>query len=243
MIERILLAVYWFLTSFAAIFVVYYTFLGVVGLFKRKQKYSIVEDKLSFCIFVPCHNEEAIISATVENLAKIQYKNNLLDVYFIADNCNDNTAQCARRAIEKLKINNFHVLERKINDPDKRGKPHAMNWGIEYLEKQNKFYEKYDMFMILDADNFVDDNILKHINSQYLSIDEAKRPVMIQAYLDSKNKENLIARGYYVAYRFTNGFFQLPRYKLGLVPGIGGTGFATTTSFLKILVVIIAVHL
>ncbi len=233
MIEKILLIVYWLLTSFAAIFVVYYTFLGVVGLFKRKQKYSIIEDELNFCIFVPCHNEEAIIGATVENLAKIQYKNNLLDVYFIADNCNDNTSQCARKTIEKLKVNNFHVLERKVNDPDKQGKPHAMNWGIEYLEKQNKFYEKYDMFMILDADNFVDDNILKHINSQYLSIDEAKRPVMIQTYLDSKNKENLIARGYYVAYRFTNGFFQLPRYKLGLVPGIGGTGFATTTSFLK----------
>ena len=233
MAEKIFTIIYFVLLGIAGIFVVYYAFLGVIGLFMRKQRYVIVEDELKFCIFVPCHNEETVIGATVENLAKIQYKKELLDIYFIADNCNDGTAQHAREMIERLGVDNFYVLERNVNDPTKRGKPHAMNWGMELLEAQGKFYDKYDMFMILDADNFVDADILKHVNSQYLSIEEKKRPVMIQTYLDSKNKENLIARGYYVAYRFTNGFFQLPRYKLGLVPGIGGTGFATTTEFLK----------
>lgn len=230
---EIIVRIYLVLLIIAAVFTLYYAFLGIVGLFARKQKYPMREDKLKFCIFVPCHNEKTVIAATVRNLAKIRYEKKLLDVYFIADNCSDSTAQKAREAIKDLEIPNFHVLERSINDPTKRGKPHAINWGIKYLEAQGKFYDAYDMLMILDADNFVDTDILKHINSQYLSIKENKRPVMIQTYLDSKNKENLIARGYYVAYRFTNGFFQLPRYKLGLVPGIGGTGFATATSFLK----------
>lgn len=233
MAVKILVTIYIVLLCFTSFYAVYYAFLGVVGLFMRKQKYPIIEDKAKFCIFVPCHNEEPVIGATVKNYVKLQYNPELFDIYFLADNCSDNTAEKARATIEKYGMKNFHVLERHVDDPMKKGKPHALNWGIQTLEAEDGFYNKYDMFMIFDADNFTDADILKHVNSQYYSIKESKRPALIQTYLDSKNKDNMIARGYYVAYRFTNGFFQLPRYKLGLVPGIGGTGFAITTKFLK----------
>ena len=233
MAAKVLLTIYYVLFSFTAFYAVYYSFLGVIGLFMRKQKYPMIQDKSKFCIFVPCHNEEPVVGATIENYTKIQYDPELFDIYFLADNCSDNTAQKARETIAHYGMKNFHVLERNVDDPMKKGKPHALNWGIQTLEAEGKFYSYYDMFMILDADNFVDADILKHVNCQYWSIPEKKRPVMIQTYLDSKNKDNMIARGYYVAYRFTNGFFQLPRYKLGLVPGIGGTGFAITTEFLE----------
>lgn len=233
MTEKVVTTVYFVLLNITSVFVLYYAFLGVVGLFVRKQRYAMCEDELKFCIFVPCHNEETVIGATVENLAKIRYYQRLFDIYFIADNCSDRTAEAIRRAIKNCKVSNFYVLERNVNDPAKKGKPHAMNWGIELLEAENKFYNKYDMFMIFDADNFVDADILKHVNSQYLSFKKNKRPVMIQTYLDSKNKNSLIARGYYASYRITNGFFQLPKYALGLVPAIGGTGFAMATDFLK----------
>ncbi len=231
--REVLLDVYFVLLMITMFFAAYYAFIGVIGLFVRKRKYSIIEDKSKFCIFVPCHNEETVVGATVENYAKIQYNPELFDIYFLADNCSDQTAEKAKEAIEKSGMKNFYVLERNVDDPTKKGKPHALNWGIQTLEAEDNFYNKYDMFMILDADNFVDAEILRHVNSQYWSIKEKKRPVMIQTYLDSKNKNNIIARGYFAAYRCTNGFFQLPRYRLGLVPAIGGTGFAMTTGFLK----------
>ena len=233
MLTDVLITIYIVLLAFTTFYAVYYAFLGVIGLFMRKQKYPIVEDKLKFCLFVPCHNEQDVIAATIENYVKLQYNPELFDIYFIADNCTDETAKRAREAIEKYGMKNFYVMERNVDDPMKKGKPHALNWGIQTLEAGDGFYKKYDLFMIFDADNFTDSDILRHVNSQYLSIKEEKRPALIQTYLDSKNKDNMIARGYYVAYRFTNGFFQLPRYKLGLVPGIGGTGFAITTEFLN----------
>lgn len=211
----------------------YYAFLSIIGLFFHKQKYDMTDDKERFCIFVPCHNEEPVISATVKNLLNIQYNKELFDVYFIADNCTDKTAEKIRQTIDSVGAKNFFCLERNVTDKSKRGKPHAMRWGMDLLNEKGHFYGYYDMFITLDADNFVDSDILKHINSQYQSYSKDNRPVMIQVYLDSKNKENLVSRGYYVAYRFTNGFFQLPRHKMGLVPGIGGTGFAITTDFLK----------
>ena len=193
----------------------------------------MVEDKQKFCIFVPCHNEGPVIAATVENYTHINYSEDLFDIYFIADNCSDDTADIIKDAIKKSGKSNFHVLIRKEKDINKRGKPHALRWAIESLESEGKFYAYYDMMIIFDADNFVDADILKHINSQYLSIKEKRRPVMIQCYLDSKNNNSLVARGYFQAYRVTNAFWQISKQKLHLMPAIGGTGFAATTKFLK----------
>lgn len=213
--------------------VLYYAILSIVGLFAHKQKYPMVDDKQKFVIFVPCHNEGPVVESTVENYTHIEYDPKLFEIYFIADNCSDNTADILRAAVAKLNFKNFHVLERHDPDPNKRGKPHALKWGIDTLQAQDHFYNHFDMFMILDADNFVDPGILKHINSQYLSYKPNKRPVMLQSYLDSKNSNTMIARGYYITYRFMNAFWQLPKQKLHLVPGIGGTGFAMDIKFLE----------
>ena len=211
----------------------YYALMAIVSLIFHSQNYPMVEDKSRFCIFVPCHNEEDVIAATVQNYTHLNYNPELFDIFFLADNCSDKTADRIKEAIEKANKSNFHVLERNVNDPNKRGKPHALRWGMDLLEEKDAFYSRYDLFITFDADNFVDPDFLKHMNSQYLSYKENKRPVMIQGYLDSKNKDNLVARGYYVAYRYTNGFFQLAKHKLGLTPGIGGTGFAISLPFLQ----------
>ncbi|MBO4251140.1 MAG: glycosyltransferase [Clostridia bacterium] len=193
----------------------------------------MAEDKEKFCIFVPCHNEGSVIKATVLNYAAINYDENLFDIYFIADNCADNTADEIKRAIEEVGCANFHILERSEKDPRKNGKPHALRWAISMLESGDGFYDKYDMLMILDADNFVDADILKHINSQYLSYKPKKRPTMIQTYLDCKNNRGLVAKGYFASYRITGTFWHTAKQKLRLVPAIGGTGYAVTTEFLK----------
>ena len=232
MIE-VLKIIYMVLFYCTFVFVAYNLILMVIGLLPRKRKYKIIEDSQKFCIFVPCHNEGSVIGATVENLSKIVYDRDLFDVYFIADNCSDNTADEIRKAIKELGTSNFNCFERHVDDPKKKGKPHALKWAIEKLEEEDKFYNKYDMFMILDADNFVDADILKHMNSQYLSYPEKKRPELIQCYLDSKNKNSIIARGYYTTYRIMNGFWQYPKTRIGLNACIGGTGFSMTTKFLK----------
>lgn len=214
------------------IFILGNAFLGIVGLFKAKRKYQIVEDKERFCIFVPCHNEGPVIESTVLNYAKINYDENLFNIYFIADNCTDNTAALIKGAIEASKKKNFFVLERNVSDPNKKGKPHALRWAMDLLEESDSFYSKYSLFMIFDADNFVDADILKHVNSQYLSFNKDK-PAMIQCYLDSKNKNSLVARSYYAGYRISNRIAQASRNTLHLVPAIGGTGFAMSVQFLK----------
>ncbi len=214
-------------------YTLYFTALSFFSLKVRKRDYPIVEDKRKFCVFIPCHNEEDVIAATVENMAKIDYDRKLVDFYIIADNCSDATAARANAAVQALGLENFHVFERHESDRKKGGKPHALRWGIEKLEAEDKFYNYYDMFMIFDADNFADDNILKEINSQYEHAPANRKPCMIQCYLDSKNANNIVAKGYNYAYRvFSNRMNQLSKRQIGLNASIGGTGFAITMEFL-----------
>lgn len=228
-IRKILIVLFWICEAN----VLYFVFLYLVGFIAHKQNYPTVEDKQKFCVFVPCHNEGPVVASTVENYTRIKYAQDLFDIYFIADNCSDNTADILKEAIKKSGMTNFHVLVRSDSPSDKRGKPHALRWAIEQLESKDHFYSYYDMMIIFDADNFVDATILKHINSQYENCRKKRKPVMIQCYLDSKNKNTLVARGYFEAYRVTNAFWQISKQKLHLVSAIGGTGFATTTAFLK----------
>ena len=78
----------------------YWLVMFIIGMLFHKQKYPMAEDQGKFVILVPCHNEEAVIAATIENLAKINYNPDLFDVYFLADNCSDQTANEIRKTIE-----------------------------------------------------------------------------------------------------------------------------------------------
>ena len=83
--------------------------------------------------------------------------------------------------------------------------------------------------MIFDADNLMDTNMFREVNSQYL---DKNKPDFIQCYLGSKNKSGVVAWFYYTSYTITNRFFQEAKYRLGLNCSIGGTGFATSTQYL-----------
>jgi len=216
-----------------SVYFVILTGLGLLGVFSYRRKYPLIKDKNKFIIFVPSHNESSIIDATIENLSAISYDKKLFQVFILADNCKDDTAKRAKDAINKRLLPNFFVLERNEKDPMKRGKPHAIRWAINLLDGQQNFYKTNDLFLILDADNFVNPDILQHFNSHYESFSKEKRPVMIQSYLDCKNTKGVIARGYHVSYRILNRFSQLSRSRLGLNAMIGGTGFIIDLNFLQ----------
>ena len=93
--KNILVVLFWI----CEVYIVYYVALYIIGMIFHKQKYSIVEDKTKFCIFVPCHNEGPVVASTVENYTHIDYNEDLYDIFFIADNCTDDTAKILREAI------------------------------------------------------------------------------------------------------------------------------------------------
>jgi cellulose synthase/poly-beta-1,6-N-acetylglucosamine synthase-like glycosyltransferase len=192
--------------------------LSLFGLYRRKENKNYVPSK-KFAMIVAAHNEEVVIANLIESLQHQDYPKELYDIFVIADNCTDKTAEIAAKHGAK-------VFER--NNKEKRGKGYALEWMFDKIFKMDK---KYDAVAIFDADNLVSPNFIKEMNSKMC--DGYK---VVQGYLDSKNPgDSWITQSYSVSFWSSNRAFQLARANLGLSNQIGGTGFAVDVEVLKTL--------
>lgn len=194
----------------------YYLIIAVFGLFRKNKEKDYTANK-KYALIVAAHNEEVVIGNLLDSMGKLNYPKELYDVFVIADNCTDKTAELSR-------AHGVKVFER--NDKEKRGKGYALEW---MFDKIFKMKEKYDAVAIFDADNLVSTEFLREINAK---MNEGFK--VVQGYLDSKNPEDSwIASSYSIAFWSQNRMFQLSRENLGLSNQIGGTGFAIDINILK----------
>lgn len=125
-----------------AFFTIYYTVIAVCGMWHRKEK-NLAPPKSKFAVVIPAHNEEMVLADLLENLKMLKYPKELYDVYVIADNCTDHTADIAR-------AHGAHVFER--TNRELVGKGYAMDWVFPKIFALNK---GYDAFCVFDSDNLV----------------------------------------------------------------------------------------
>ena len=206
-------AMVWIIT----IYWVYQLIISVCSLIKVKDK-PLVEDKENrFMMIIPAHNEEKVIKELVESLQNLDYNRELYDIYVIADNCTDSTAQIAKDA-------GAIVYERF--DEKHKTKGFALQW---FLQQKIEEDAPYDAFCIFDADNIVDKNFLKAMNKKLNQGED-----VVQGYRDIKNPaDSWVTAGYAIFYWTMNRFYHLARYNLGLSPLINGTGFMVKFDVVK----------
>jgi cellulose synthase/poly-beta-1,6-N-acetylglucosamine synthase-like glycosyltransferase len=184
---------------------------------KKRPETKILTPVKSFAMIVPAHNEEQVIAETVHSLRAVDYPPELYEIFVVADNCSDATAENARKA-------GATVLERE--NLELRGKPFAFQWAFEQIEASGK---NFDGIVTIDADNVVSANLLSEFNSHML-----KGEQVIQAYLDTKNpNDTWVTWAYAMAFWLAARTYQLARYQLGLPCALGGTGFCIDTKVLR----------
>jgi cellulose synthase/poly-beta-1,6-N-acetylglucosamine synthase-like glycosyltransferase len=103
---------------------------------------------LNIGVLIPAHNEEEGIVRTIESIRSGDYPANRFEVWVIADNCNDRTAERARQA-------GAQVYERV--DRDLRGKGFALDW---FLKNHRNECLSTDAIAIIDADVVADRSFL-----------------------------------------------------------------------------------
>jgi len=196
----------------------YYLIISMFGWVRRKEPNAEDFKPVNkFAMIIAAHNEETVIAGIVKNLKSLKYPADMYEIFVIADNCSDKTAEIARK-------NGARVYERF--DPEHKGKGFGLEWMFKNLFALD---EHYDAICILDADNLVSKNFLMEMNKQ-LCLGHK----VIQGYLDSKNPHDTwISGNYSLSYWISNRLFQLPRHYLGLNCALGGTGFVMATSVLK----------
>ena len=200
------------------ILAIYFFSISIVGWIKRKEKpASSFKPTKKFAMVVAAHNEEIVISELVDSLKNIKYPNELYDIFVVADNCTDKTADIAQ--------DHGAIVLRRFNKIEK-GKGFALEWAFDKIFKMEK---KYDAFCIFDADNLVDPRFLMEMNKRML---EGYR--VIQGYIDSKNPfDSWITASYSIAFWTANRLYQLPRSYLHMSCGLCGTGFCVDSELIR----------
>lgn len=206
-------AIIWILT----IFWLYQVMVSVCSLVKLKDKPLKIKKDHKFMAIIPAHNEESVVANLVESLKNQEYPKELLDIYVIADNCTDNTAQVAKDA-------GAIVYERF--DSARKTKGYALQWFLKQKIEENA---DYDAFFIFDADNIVDKDFTKNMNKKLCQGED-----VVQGYRDIKNPtDNWITGGYALFYWMMHRLYHLSRYNLGLSALLNGTGFMVRFDVIK----------
>jgi len=107
--------------------VLIWIYLKVRGRYINNTFSNSPSDYPAVSILVACYNEEDFIASKIDNLLKLDYPEDKLEIAFVSDGSDDNTVQLIENHIKNgLNITHFHKKERN-------GKQHAVNRVIDEL--------------------------------------------------------------------------------------------------------------
>ncbi|MGN0822281.1 MAG: glycosyltransferase family 2 protein [Candidatus Gallimonas sp.] len=194
----------------------------VLFAFVRKKTWKKSEVKGRVAYLIPAHNEESVIGKTVKDLmARQNYPKELYDVYVVAHNCTDRTAQIAREAGAKVLV---------LDDPDPahRMALYPVKHGIDYLIGLEG-EAAYDFVIRIDADNHVNADFTSLMNDAYQSGVQFAR-----GYEGALNgTQNFYTKACALFYSFDSRFGSRVRERLGIAAHINGSGAMMSVALLK----------
>ena len=161
-----------------------------------------------FALLVPAHNEEALLPRLLTSARASGDPTDRLDLYVVADNCADRTADVARDG-------GARVYERA--DDAERGKGYALRWLLGRIREAGEYY---DAFVVVDADSVVAPDFFRRMDARLESGSN-----VIQAYYTVLNVgESPLAALRYAALTAVHYLRPLGRAALGLSCGLKGNG-------------------
>ena len=160
---------------------------------------------------VAARNEETVIADLIHSIKVQNYPAELIDIFVIADNCTDNTADVAREA--------GAIVFPRSNDK-LVGKGYALDYGLKAIWEQYADRD-YEAFFVFDADNVLDVNYFREMNATFDNGAKAST-----SYRNSKNfGSNWISAGYGVWFLREAKFLNQARLTLNTSCAVSGTGF------------------
>lgn len=196
----------------------YQLFYMVVALLKKPKTFSDSSPR-KYAVMISARNEEKVIGNLIRSLKAQKYPEELLDIYVVADNCNDGTSKAATAAgaIVFERYNTTHV-----------GKGYALDFLYSQIKASKRFAD-YDGFFIFDSDNLVDENFVYEMNKA-----RGAGFNVITSYRNSKNyDDNWVTAGSSLWFIHESRQLNNARMILGTSAAASGTGFFVSKKLLE----------
>ena len=188
-----------------------YQLFYVVKVLVTKPTQLTAKKNHRYAVLISARNESAVIGNLIHSIKVQNYPAELIDVFVVADNCTDNTAEIAEEA--------GAIVFRRFND-ELIGKGYALDFAIKAIRAQyaDRGYEAYFVF---DADNVLDVNYFREMNKTF-----DNGALASTSYRNSKNYDsNWISAGYATWFLREAKFLSQARLNLNTSCAISGTGY------------------
>ena len=208
------------LTSVIALLTLHFIFFAIVGIFARKT-FPATDKKLKYGIIIPARNEEAVVANLIESVYRNQYPQDKLQVFVIAHNCTDRTAEIARAA-------GATVYE--YNNPDECTMGYAFRYLFDRI-REDWGVDNYDGFFLFNADNILDEHYFEKMNDAFVACDKKS---VITSFRDSKNfGSNVMSAMYGLYFVYGCRLESRGRTALGCSTRVQGTGYVINSKIVQ----------
>ncbi|MBA4168369.1 MAG: glycosyltransferase, partial [Chitinophagaceae bacterium] len=199
---------------FSAIDIVYLLIFSIAGHFKRNIHYSVHPDKKRIAVLITSYKEDEVIINTVQSASLHNYPSGKFDIFLAAD-------QLRPETLHELKKLNINVTE---VDFEKGSKAKSLNYLLNNSISENA----YDIALILDGDNIMQDDFLEKINAAFHNDFRA-----VQGHRTAKNKNTPVAILDAISEEINNHLFRQAQRLMGFSSSIIGSGMAFDFKKLK----------
>ena len=178
------------------------------------------ETKLhKYAFLIAARNEAAVIETLIDSIRGQDYPSELFEIFVVADNCTDNTAELARG-----KGVTVYERENKVE----RGKGYALNYLLHKLD-EDYGEDAFDAFVVFDADNVLAPNYLTEANKTFSDGYE-----VVTTYRNARNYgDSWVAAGSGLWFIRESKYLNGSRMRIGACPQVSGTGFVFANSIKK----------
>lgn len=206
------------MVTMTSVFFSYHIFYLFIPLLTRRNKRKAVK-QLRYAIIIAARNEEAVLPHLIDSINNQDYPKELIDVYVVADNCTDRTAEIARAHGATV----FERFNKKLI-----GKGYAINYLLDQI-RTHIGWEHYDAFMIFDADNLLKRDYIRNINQLPAEGFDA-----FCGFRNTKNfGTNWITSGYGLWYLHESTHMNRSRMAIRSGCHVNGTGFGFSRKLLE----------
>ena len=200
---------------YAAFSVLYMLFYSIASIFSRHNRLPNTNMNNRFIVIIPAYKQDAVIENTVKAILAQTYPQRFFDVVVVSDHENEMT--------------NFRLAQYPITlltpDFQKSSKAKSLNYAMDHLPA----FKIYDVVLVLDADNLVDDTFLENMNKAY----ELSGTKVIQAHRVSQNRDTSSAILDSIFEEINNSIFRRGHVAIGISSAITGSGIALDFNWFK----------